>query len=206
METWKEIEGFNGRYEVSNFGNVRNSKGKILKQSISRNGYKRISLFKNGYKFMLVHRLVAIAFVDNPESKPCVNHIDNDRANNFAENLEWVTHKENMMWASSQGRMVCTEEKKLIQRKKDEERGLSVIGTDKNGNEYLFVVMNDVKKLGFQPTKVSLCCKGQRKTSGNMTWRFVDKDIAKSMTPSNMTLQEATNIRNGYYVRKEKVV
>lgn len=205
-EIWKDVAGFEGLYQVSNLGNVRNSKGKILKQATSRNGYKRIFLHKNGYAPLLVHRLVASAFIDNPQNKPCVNHIDNDRANNLVDNLEWVTYKENMMWASSQGRMVCTEEKKLILRKRDEERGLSVIGTDKKGNEYLFVVMNDVKKLGFQPTKVSLCCKGRRKTSGNMTWRFVGKEILKTMKPSTMTLEEATKIRNGHYVRKEKAI
>lgn len=74
MEVWKEIHGYNERYEVSNYGRVRSN-----------------DMIINGR----LHRLVAAAFVPNPENKPCVDHIDGDRANNHADNLRWSTRKQN---------------------------------------------------------------------------------------------------------------
>lgn len=109
MEEWKDIEGYEGLYQVSDQGNVKslarkrnNSKGsytqkeRILKQSNTTTGYKKVELVKNGQKKSLrVHRLVAQAFIPNPENKPEVNHIDGNKTNNFVSNLEWVTSSEN---------------------------------------------------------------------------------------------------------------
>ena len=94
---WKLIEGFDGTYSVSNYGEVRNNKtGKLMKQNKNEKGYLRLGLRKNGKtKYMRVHRLVAQAFIPNPENKPDVNHIDFDKENNCVNNLEWVTCKEN---------------------------------------------------------------------------------------------------------------
>lgn len=97
QETWKDIEEYEGIYEVSTLGNVRNKVTGIIKVPHDNgHGYKSVSLSKNGkYKARYVHRLVAIAFIDNPESKPEVHHIDAIRDNNNVENLQWVTSKEN---------------------------------------------------------------------------------------------------------------
>lgn len=94
---WKLIEGFGGTYSVSNYGEVRNNRtGKLMKPRKNEKGYLRISLTTNGkQKCMRVHRLVAQAFIPNPENKPEVNHIDFDKENNCVNNLEWVTGKEN---------------------------------------------------------------------------------------------------------------
>lgn len=106
MEVWKDIEGFDGEYQVSNMGRVRRVYTKILKAEVrpvyphSNYALSRVSL--KGRKFA-VHRLVAQAFIPNPESKPQVNHIDNDPQNNKAENLEWVTAKENTKHALING-------------------------------------------------------------------------------------------------------
>lgn len=114
VETWKDIEGYEGHYQVSSFGNVkslarlRKSKGnslaplreKIMKQKTSKSGYKVIHLLiGNKSSHALVHRLVAKCFIKNNEQKQTVNHIDCDKKNNHINNLEWSTHKEQMAHA-----------------------------------------------------------------------------------------------------------
>lgn len=119
-EIWKDIKDYEGLYQVSNFGRVRslnhyikqknNSKklykGQILKphSNHSGNGYYIIGLFKNNKrKSFLVHRLVAEAFIDNPENKPEVNHKDGITINNSVDNLEWATRREQMIHAYKHG-------------------------------------------------------------------------------------------------------
>ena len=95
-EIWKDVKDYEGLYQVSNLGRVKSvSRNKIMKLSVKVNGYKDVSLSKgNTKKHYLVHRLVAQAFIPNPENKPTVNHIDEDKINNHVSNLEWATMKE----------------------------------------------------------------------------------------------------------------
>ncbi len=114
-ERWKNMIGYESKYMISNHGKVRslprktrsNSvKDKILKDVNNGKGYRYVTLKltpeirKNHY----IHRLVAAHFVENPLNKPNVNHIDNDKSNNMANNLEWVTQKENIIHCIKQGR------------------------------------------------------------------------------------------------------
>ncbi len=112
-EVWKPIPGFNGKYEASSCGRIKSiyavSKlGRkrrtlvILKPSINHRGYYILKLSKKTYK---VHRLVAMAFHDNPENKPQVNHKDLNQLNNHKDNLEWATAKENTNHAQANGRI-----------------------------------------------------------------------------------------------------
>jgi len=96
-EIWKTIENYE-TYSVSSFGRINNNNtGKLLKECENTRGYLQVYLCKNGEKKKhLVHRLIAYAFIPNPESKEMVDHHDGNPANNSLENLRWATHGENM--------------------------------------------------------------------------------------------------------------
>lgn len=105
-EIFKDVKGYEGIYKVSNFGRIKslgnnyNRKEKILKGTNNGSGYFMVTLSKHGkQKTDLVHRLVAIAFIQNSENKKCINHIDGNKANNCVNNLEWITYSENNIHA-----------------------------------------------------------------------------------------------------------
>lgn len=113
-EVWKHVNGFKGVYEVSNLGRVRSKDhvvktrtngtriqyGRVLKGSVSIKGYLRVALSSDCVKFNAsVHRLVAISFIQNPENKPQVNHINGVKSDNRVDNLEWCTNSENQIHA-----------------------------------------------------------------------------------------------------------
>lgn len=119
METWKDVIGYENCYQVSDSGKVRSKnrevshssgngkvvrKGKYLKFSTKSNGYVEVGLrFEGNTRYFMVHRLVAINFIENPLNLPCVNHKDGNKENNFMINLEWVTYKQNMIHARETG-------------------------------------------------------------------------------------------------------
>lgn len=121
-EIWKPVVGYEGYYEVSNYGTIRSLDRQItiLKEGIAPqvfikpgrrlspgvvSGYLRVVLKHADFKLnLLVHRLVAIAFIPNPENKPQVNHIDGNKKNNTLQNLEWCTAKENTLHATQIGK------------------------------------------------------------------------------------------------------
>lgn len=104
-EEWRPVCGYETRYEVSNFGRVRNADGHILKP-IKRRGYLCLNFCVNGNrKDMKIHRLVAEAFIPNPDALPFVNHKDEDKENNAVCNLEWCTTKYNCNYGTRNQRV-----------------------------------------------------------------------------------------------------
>ena len=96
-EIWKDIEGYNGKYQVSNFGRVKSLyTNKYRKHGYDKDKYHKIELYINGkYQSVKIHRLVAQYFIDNPNKYPEVNHIDGDKNNNRVDNLEWCSSSYN---------------------------------------------------------------------------------------------------------------
>ncbi len=106
IEEWRDVVGYEGKYKVSNMGNVYGKKyEKLLTPHIDKLGRKQVALcLDGGIKAIRVHRLVAKAFIPNPENKPQVNHLDNNPSNNNVSNLEWCTPHENTQHMLKQGR------------------------------------------------------------------------------------------------------
>lgn len=116
MESWKPIKGFEDRYTVSDTGLVFSKlSGRLLTPKVDRYGYEVVALSRNRKMWhATVHRLVAMTFIPNPHSLPCVNHKDENKRNNRVDNLEWVTVKENDNYGTRNQRMAESKKKRPI--------------------------------------------------------------------------------------------
>ena len=183
-EIWKPVVGFEGFYEVSNYGRVkslqrlrRNRYGvfiveeKILKQLTLTKGYLGVRLYKNNKgKTFKVHRLVAEAFIPNPDNLACVNHKDEIKTNNMVDNLEWCTSKYNTNYGT------CNKRKGLNNRNNSLSK--PVIQYKLNGE---FVaedpsICESERITGIRQPTITKCCKGQRKNAGGYIWKY--KEVA----------------------------
>lgn len=181
IEIWKDIKGYEGLYMVSNFGNVKSLprnrvdkngiiypvQGKILSNSCQNKGYLRVFLCKNNTpKTTSVHRIVASAFIPNPENKPHVNHIDGNRSNNHYSNLEWCTSAENN-W-----HMLNVLKRKIGKARfgKDNPAAKAVICIETN--ERFNTAVEASFKLRVPSEKIGMVCKGNRKRTGGLTFKY----------------------------------
>jgi hypothetical protein len=191
IETWKDVKDYEGFYQVSNFGNIRSvrrevkspirnnitihRKGKLISAKPGKTGYCKVCLHKYGFgKFFPVHRLVAIAFIDNTESKPFINHIDGNPSNNNVENLEWCTQSENILHAYKIGSKKAPDYFYLKQVGKESPTAISIIQKDSTGN---FIrkwdCINDVQReLGFNRPNICKCAKGKINTAYGFKWEY----------------------------------
>lgn len=172
METWKPIKGFEGFYEVSDLGNVRSLNYhncgivKNLTPTIDKYGYLRVCLSKDDSQFnRCVHRLVALAFLDNPDGLPQINHINEDKTDNRLCNLEWCTCKYNNNHGTRNKRV--SENKRNTNCKR-------VLQLDLNGNLIReWDSLHEInRQLGFDTAHISKVCKGLKKTGYGFMWRF----------------------------------
>lgn len=180
MEIWKDLTGYIGIYQVSNNGRIKSLsrkivrkngqiaivKEKILKSKKDRYGYFFIVLSNNNIrKTILVHRLVAAAFIPNPENKPCIDHIDGDRANNHADNLRWVTVKENQNNPITKSKWIGKKAKPHHEKAVEQIKNGIVVN--------VFVSIQEAARKGnFSATAICKVCKGKGNLHKGYKWRY----------------------------------
>lgn len=167
-EVWTDIEGYENLYAISSKGRCWSYKtNKFLKEDINNDGYLRFSLFKDGkHKRYLAHRLVAKSFVDNPNQYPEINHINENVKDNYVENLEWCTHKQNVNYGSRN--------KKVSMALKNNQNSAKRVQNIDTLNIYDSLTKAE-KETGIGLSQISLCCKNKAKTAGGYHWRYVEK-------------------------------
>lgn len=179
MEIWKDIKGYEGLYQVSNLGrvkgldryvknnhSVRYVKERILKPNKNKDGYFTISFWVNGkMKQYYVHRLVAEAFLDNPNNYPIVNHRDETSSNNNSSNLEWCSYKYNNDYGTRKIRSMISQGKKVLQYDLQD----NLIKEWNSTREI-------ERELKIHHSLISNCCRGKREMIKNNKWKY--KDIA----------------------------
>lgn len=168
-EEWKDISTIEGLeeykdYQVSNLGRIKSlKKGKeiIRKNGVDKYGYFNISLYANGkHKTFLIHRIVALAFIENTDENKCeVNHIDENKQNNCVWNLEWVTTSQNINYGTRNKRVANV-------------LGKKVFCVELNR---IFPSATEVEReLSLPQSNISSCCNGKNKTCGGFHWYFIN--------------------------------
>lgn len=192
-EEWKDIVGYEGLYQVSNKGNVRslprrNAKNGILKPIITHDGYLTVGLCKNGKgKIYKIHRLVATAFIDNPNNLPCINHINEfDKFDNSVENLEWCTVAYNNNYGTGNARRAQSKNYKEIVAKSVAHRNQKAINEKLSKAILQFSINGDFikewksgvevfKELGYT---VYNACLGKVKKTHGFIWKYKEDCVA----------------------------
>lgn len=181
-EIWKPIKGYEGLYDISSLGRVRSlsrvvesrkgvyykTKDKILNPWKNKTvEYLMVTLYKNGKsKKILLHRLLAIAFIPNPYKKPCIDHINGNRTDNRLENLRWCTYMENTNSPLCLNKMIkCMEHlaKRIAQ--------ISII--DGSIIETYNSSGDVERKTGFHRGNITACCRGESETSYGYKWKYI---------------------------------
>lgn len=172
MENWKPVKDYEGLYEVSNFGDVRTLDErhylKLKTQKKNKDGHMRVWLSKESKKSaFFVHRIVATAFIPNPENKPVVNHIDGNPSNNHVDNLEWATRSENDLHAFKIG----------LRKPSNGGTNKHVVRIDKTGNEVIYdSMLKAANENGLHVGQISFYIKTGRRY-GEYKWRLLNEGV-----------------------------
>ena len=163
-EIWRDIEGYEGLYQISNKGRVKSlkwGKERILRPVIDKHGYMFVYLYNdNARKYFKIHRLVAQAFIPNIYNLSEVNHKDENKLNNCVENLEWMTHIDNCNYGTRNKRL----SRKILQYSKSGEFIREWQGS------------REVERvLGIDNANIIACCKGKLKSSGGFVWKYKEE-------------------------------
>ena len=183
VEIWKPISGYEGLYEVSNYGRIRRLTWKILNGTKHVGEYRRITLTKDKEtKSFLVHRLVADAFISNPENLPIINHKDEHPENNCVENLEWCTQKHNMNWGTIHQRLSDNSQNKH-----------AVISIDINTLEKKYYpsiscAFRDVTGKQGHSGSISEAASGKRKSAYGKFWMYASEVDSMYVGMNNYSL------------------
>lgn len=164
-EEWKDIKNYEGLYQISNLGRVKKiNKSNIIicKPSIDTSGYKQIVLTKNKKrKSYKIHRLIAQAFIPNPNNLPQINHKDENKLNNDVSNLEWCTLQYNCNYGSRNYR--CTRHRQHKVQQYNKQNNLV--------REYLSLKEAEkITKIKYQ--QISSCCRNKQKSAGGYIWKY----------------------------------
>lgn len=170
-EVWKDISEFEGLYQVSNLGRVRNRDGLVKQTKTNNRGYIQICLHKQGKSYYkLMHRVVAEAFIPNPNELPQINHKDEDKNNNTIQNLEWCTNMYNRHFGTSIQRMaqhhnyseVAKASSKPVLQLKD---GMVIKQYES--------VMAASREVGISDSAIRQVCYGRNKNSAGFQWQYM---------------------------------
>ena len=189
MEKWREIPGYDGKYEVSTYGNVRcvnfrkTGKSQIMKMTLSRHGYYMITLRYQGKNVnRSVHRLVALTWIPNPNNLPEIDHINSIPSDNRIENLRWCTKAENLMNPATIAKRKYTASIPYSKNPITEDRRLKIsIRMSKpviqmnGGGKYIneFKSITDAAlQTKIHPGSINKCCRGKIKTAGGYKWEY----------------------------------
>ena len=181
QEVWKDIDGYEGLYQISNFGNVMSlkyrggSRPKLLVPKCNNTGRLWVELRKHRKgKPFLIHRLVAAAFIDNPNNYPQINHIDENPRNNHVDNLEWCTCLYNIRSYMNNHPDKQSKRKNSPIYNRHMDSKVSQYSTD---GMLLKVWSNPIEICNahnWNEWSIIQCCKGKRKTAYGYIWRYAD--------------------------------
>ena len=176
---WQPVLGYEGLYEVNQFGQIRNKDGQIMRQRLKKakyTVYKKVSLYKDGkYKHLYVHRIVAQAFIPNPQGFELINHKDEDGTNNAVDNLEWCDRSYNATYGTSPKKI-----SKAFKGRESEKR-IAVYATNKSGDSAgeWDSITEAAKDVGCSTSEISGALKGKRKTVKGLIWNYCPNCGAK---------------------------
>lgn len=179
-EIWKDIKGYEGLYQISNFGRIKSlcrkfrNKDIILKPLIGKGNYLQINLYKNGKMLKYqIHRLVAETFIINSDNLPCINHKDENRQNNCVKNLEWCTYQYNNSYGNRLEKVSYNNKfsKRIIQYSKNDEFIKEWNNARTAIIENNFFKKNNTKLITIKRAILN-CCERQRKTAYGFKWEY----------------------------------